>query len=43
MRLLKPEDWKFVTYIMGGKVYVNRVQPKGLLEIAQPVGGNASE
>lgn len=40
MRLLKPEDWKFVTYIMGGKVYVNRVQLKGLLEIAQPVGGN---
>lgn len=40
MRLLKPEDWKFVTYVDNGRVYVNRVQLKGLLEIAQPVGGN---
>lgn len=40
MRLLKPQDWEFVTYITDGKVYVNRVQLKGLLEVAQLVGGN---
>ncbi len=41
LRLLKPEDWRFVTYIDNGKIYVNRVQLKGMLEIAQPVSGKA--
>ncbi len=40
MRLLKPEDWESVIYIANGKIYVNRVHLKGLIEVAQPVGGN---
>ncbi len=40
MRFLSPQDWKAVTYIANGKIYVNRVALKGLLEVAQPVSGN---
>lgn len=36
MRLLKPEDWESVIYIANGKIYVNRVHLKGLIEVAQP-------
>ncbi len=40
MRHLSPEDWKYVTYITNGKIYVNRVVLRGILEVAQPVSGN---
>lgn len=38
MRTLPPEDWENVTYIKDGKIYVNRVRLKGLLEVAEPLG-----